>query len=265
MIYFMAEDSNSAHTFWIHVLETFADAYTEVNTDAQGKKVYGNSSLESRVNHALARTRPGDSLFIAFDNIGSPLAPDGYAAFDSGDFILNTEEKCRQKQVRLYITNYYCFEEVFISYEELESICLKDGDAKLAATVGYVREQINRGSDYFDKNNPHIAYIMSIAKDAGTNKEHFADALLYQATRSIEHGYFAIGKEQDGFGRCWITACEEIRHRKQSQRARSALTYFCNHCAYTAKNADTKQKLLDIENRSVLKHANLNFEQLRTI
>lgn len=106
---------------------------------------------------------------------------------------------------------------------------------------------------------------MSIAKDAGTNKEHFADALLYQATRSIEHGYFAIGKEQDGFGRCWITACEEIRHRKQSQRARSALTYFCNHCAYTAKNADTKQKLLDIENLSVLKHANLNFEQLRTI
>jgi len=45
MIYFIAEDSNSAHTFWVHVLETFADAYTEVNTDAQGRKAYGNSSL----------------------------------------------------------------------------------------------------------------------------------------------------------------------------------------------------------------------------
>lgn len=265
MIYFISEDSNSAHTFWIQVLETFADAYTEVNTDVQGKKAYGNSSLESRVDYALAKARPGDSLFIAFDNIGSPLTPDGYAAFDSGDFILNTEAKCISRQVKLYTTNYYCFEEVYISYEELESMCLKDGDAELASAVRYVREQINKGADYFDKSNPNVAHIMSIAKDDSTNKEHFADALLYQATRSIEHGYFAISKEQDGFGRCWITACEEIGNRKQSQKSRSTLTYFCNHCAYTAKGADRKQKLLDIEKRSVLIYANLHFEQLRNI
>ena len=265
MIYFIAEDSNSAHTFWVHVLETFADAYTEVNTDAQGRKAYGNSSLESRVNHALTIARPGDSLFIAFDNIGSPLAPDGNAVFDSGDFILNTAEKCRQKQVKLYITNYYCFEEVYISYEELEDLCLKDGDAKLADAVRYVREQIGKGTDYFDKSNPHVTYIMSIVKDAGTNKEHFAGALLYQATRSIQHGYFAIRKQQDGFGICWIIACEEIRNRKRSQKSRSTLTHFCNHCAYTAKDAETKHKLLDIEKRSVLKYANLNFEELQNL
>lgn len=257
MIYFIAEDMNSAHKFWKTVLDTFSTKYVEINKNDKGQIVYGNTSLDSKVDIALKVIKPGDTLFVAFDNIGSPLTPNNQA-FDAGDFINNTNAKCMMKQVNFYITNYYCFEEIYITYDELEDMCKKDGNSKLAEVINHVKTQIYNNREYFDKNNTYIKYVISIAKDAGKNKEHFTNVLLYQATKSIEHGYFAISKKKGGFGICWINDCNIIINKNMG----SNLNYFCYHCKYSLKKRGVKEKLVDLNKRTILKYASTNFIDL---
>lgn len=261
MLYFIAEDSNSAHTFWINVLDIFAKEYIEIKTNLYGAEVYGNRSLESKVDNALNKTKAGDVLFVAFDNIGTPLVSGG-DAFDSGDFILNTDSKCRGKKVEFLFTKYFCFEEVYITYEELEEMCRKEGDIKLADVIRYVKTHIVNGTDYFNKRDEHVNDLISMVNDAGVNKEHFSDALLYQATKSLKHGIFKISKKRGEFGDCWINDCAVFRDKKQNTRLGKNLEYFCRHCVYCLRDSSTKQKLTDLDRRSILKYTSEDFDKM---
>lgn len=264
MIYFISEDSNSAHIFWLAVFNTFAKNYKEINTNINGDVVYGNTSLEEKVDNALNLMKKGDALFIAFDNIGSPLQNNG-STFDSGDFIFNTSAKCKLKSIELLLSNYYCFEEVYITYVELERLCKEDNKqngSMIADVLKYVRYCIDNDIEYYDKNNVYVKYIISLVPNAGINKEHFDDALLRQATASIKNGLFSIKKEGNGLGECWITSCEEIRDRKKNSKVYSTILHFCKNCKFKLSNAYSKEKLIHINKNSILRFADTDFEQL---
>lgn len=265
MIYFISEDSNSAHKFWIQVLDLFVRDYTEIDCDINGNKVSGNTSLYNKVRLALSKACANDILFIALDNI-SATCKNSPKVFDIKTFIHNTAYACKKINVDFWITNYYCFEEVYITYNELERLCRvysKDSNStNIADALCYVRECKDKGIEYWDKNNKHVRDIINITKDAEVNKEHFTDALLRHATKIIKHGLFGITKHKNGMGICWIYSCDEIRKRKESSKISNQLSYFCNMCQYKLKNTCDKQKLIDLNNNSVLKYAGIRFDEL---
>lgn len=199
---------------------------------------------------------PGDSLFVAFDNIGISTRINSKTGvkvgFDSGDFIRNTTQKCRLCNVNFYCTTYYCFEELYLSYTELLNLCIRDCKiADLCKALSYVQNHIKAGTEYFDRNNQNVQYIANLRADALYNKEHFADALLYQVTYNIKHGKFTISKERkkNCFLKCRIDSCDNLR---VTDKVLSNSTFMCDHCKFNMANNTDIDKLLDLEKKSLL-------------
>lgn len=265
MLYVITEDTNSGREFWRIALTNILglDKFTIVEfcKNVNGVDITGNHGLERQVNKVLTETaKVGDCIFVALDNIGQHTRIDPKTGtkhgFDSGDFIANTAIKCQNAQVGFLYTAYYCFEELFLSYLGLEELCQIDSrDNKLSEVITYVKDCIDNGKEYYSRKNKHVQYVISIRQDADKNKEHFADALLYQATRNIKHGEFRISKEVNGLGKCWICGCQQPLNIKNA-------TFNCEHCCYRVKKQSTLEKLLDIDKNSLLRFYPLNLQYL---
>lgn len=259
MLYLITEDRTSGRRFWNKLFSELlgADKYRQLPFDKNSKSddVTGNTSLDAQVNNVLKQIEVNDGIFIAFDNIGSSKRVNRItgekAGFDSGDFIIRTLEKCNLFKVNLYFTLYYCFEELYLSYGGLEELYKEDGrDRNLLNVLGYVKKHIKDGTEYFDINNKYVKYIIDIRKDAGKNKEHFADALLYHATDKIKHGLFRISKEskKDCVLKCWTGTCDELR---KNTKELSEKGFFCKNCKFRMKDAGSVNKLLDLNDDSL--------------
>ena len=239
MIYVISEDEGSGLSFWKIFFESYFKEYQIITSNSNA----GNLTLQYQLDEALSRTSANDTIFIAFDKIYSS------SGFDTGDFLNVAMEKCRRKSVDLYVTKYFCFEEIYLSYPELETMIRKDGrDLSLANVALYIREMIEKDEDYFQSNKQVREQIESKRKDASQNREHFADAALYNLTRTIKHGYFTIDKsKRNGINKCWTSACDDIRNTKKKD-----ISYMCDNCSYSQKDASRIDKLNDLCKKSCL-------------
>lgn len=159
---------------------------------------------------------------------------------------MNTRQKCRIKNINLYVTSYYCFEEIYLSYIELEKLVKIDSKApELAEIIKYVRECIDSHIEYYDRNKSEVQYVINIKPDAKKNKEHFADALLFHSTQAIRNGRFTISKKAKKSMMCWILGCKELQ---EAQGRKYPSEYDCDHCKFKMKNCNTLEKLTDLNN-----------------
>lgn len=243
MIYVISEDEGSGLSFWKMFFETYVKEYQIITLE----KNAGNLTLENQLDAALQEAVKDDVVFIAFDKVFST------SGFDTGDFLNIAKEKCIRKGVSLFVTKYYCFEEIYLSYPELEDMIRKDGKkTEFADVAQYIYSKIQNDEDYFNSDEPAIKVIVNQRKDALKNREHFADAALYSLTRTIRNGYFTIDKsKKNGLNKCWTMACDDIR-----QRTRKDMTYTCNNCAFSKKECASKDKLDDLCERSCLVEVN---------
>ena len=271
MIYVVTEDTNSARDFWKIVFHTFLDAsqfqFVPLLLNTIGIPVGGNTMLETMVNIALNQASSGDCLFVAFDNIGSPYRlnkkTNKRVNFDSGDFLISTNQKCINMGVEFYFTSYYCFEELYLSYSELYRLYKEDGkDIILLEVLDYVKNHILNGTEYYDRNNFNVQTLIDIKSDAGKNKEHFADALLMQITRRIQHGKFEIRKQgNSGITKCWTMECEYLHNHVQDLKQEG---YICNNCKYKMKEQSSREKLVDLSNNSLKSISGISFIEFIT-
>lgn len=252
MLYIITEDTNSARTFWKIVADIWktSDNYTLVPllNDNDGKQVGGNTALENQVNDLLPKLNRGDELFIVFDYINNTRN------FIPGDFILLTYQKCRIAGVNFKFTSYYCFEEIYLSYTELyRMICSNGTKTTIIRALRFVQECINHGKNYFDKTQQEVIdFINFYQKDAGSNREHFANALLISVTQLLD-GKFKIIKSGNCFyhqGACWVLHCDDVR---KLMRNEYEINNVCkNKCRFTCKDCSSKEKLFDLNNHSIL-------------
>lgn len=268
MLYVITEDTNSGRDFWNKVFNIFLgkDNYEMVQfiQDKNGKPISGNMALNRLVDKALLKAKAGDSIFIAFDNIGSSKRVNTKTAkdygFDSGDFINITLQKCSISKVNLYISSYYCFEEIYLSYEGLYELCKIDGkDQQLTSVVKFVKDSILNGTEYYDRNNKNIQYVISKRQDAAHNKEHFADALLFQSTYGIKNGYFVISKStnKNCILKCWTETCSVLRNKNLKN-----IQHFCSNCKFCMRDKSDIEKLIDLNNRSLIDNTDIDFTEL---
>lgn len=255
MLYIITEDSNSARVFWDCAADKFKGKenyeLVPLPVGSDGKPTGGNTTLESQVNQAIPKLKPGDELLVVFDYIGNTKN------FIPGDFIKNTIKKCSKFGASFSFTNYYCFEEIYLSYSELNRLYKnRDGKKFIADAMDFVKTCIENKKDYFDKTNDNIQkFIVDYEKDSGLNREHFANALLTAATQAL-NGRFKIIKSGDCFhnqGACWLMDCGEVQKKMSNEHE---VQNICgNKCGYTCKGRCTEDKLLDLSENSNLHSA----------
>ena len=134
-------------------------------------------------------------------------------------------------------------------FKELKSgISLKRTPIVLDALT-YVHKQINAGYNYYDQSK-EITEFINTYRGAGKNREHFANTLLVAVTQQFK-GYFKIVKAGNAFenqAMCWLQNCTNIQNKMVPQQ----IDNICNNqCLYCCKKKSTKEKLIDLENKSL--------------
>lgn len=231
MHYIICEDEGSGYQFF--------DCISKIcNTPCKLVSSRGNQNFSMKLLEVAEELNNGDKLLLAFDNIGV------VKGFNPKDIIIKAVEICRIKNVNLWITMYYCFEEVFLSYSELHRLCkyFAPTDNKLSQyeqVLDFVRTSIMNNEDYYDKFNPLVSNFINDIKRAGENREHFCDALLANVSRLIK-GKLSINK--GSLGACWLSNCNDLKFKNKD--------FICHCCNYCMKDKSSVDKLLNLESNS---------------
>lgn len=234
MHYILCEDEKSGKIFF----ENISSIFKNVSCDIRSTK--GNTNYNNYLNSILKMLKRGDSLLLAFDNIGSKKG------FNPSEIILKAKTACLGVGAKLWVTKYYCFEELYLSYTEFINMCehfSKNSKRleELLPTLKYVNSCILEQKEYFDRNNPLVDCVIKMFDKAGGNKENFCSTLLENSTRELK-GIVTIKK--NSFGICWLHSCSDLRFKNKD--------YICNNlCIFAMKNSDGLSKLFDLENNSM--------------
>lgn len=281
MLYVVAEDIGSARTFWLNVIDNtkckgnyiVSDTYINKNgvtiTDVNGGKDVLKYKVDYLFNNSLSKY---DTLFIILDSIGENFSDD----MSSFDFIDNTAEKCKNRHINLITTAYYCFEEVFISYDEIESMYKSLVDKKgnniankdIIATLDYIKTKLSSDEEYYDINCKYIQNAISLFNtQLKYNREQFAAALLEYITKQL-YGRFHITKGKTGF-ECMMLSCNEVRQcisnsmlnrGKKNISITNYINILCNNkCTYECKNCTSLDKIDNIFKNSILNKSNYDY------
>ena len=137
MFYIVVEDSGSGKRFY----ENLRDNVWRVdNSKVRVVSSNGNKNLYATV-CGLGLTGI-DVLFCAYDNVADNIM---------SQQILKIEDLHKRLNFRLIQSNYYCFEELFLSFEYVDAwgMCLDNGLREVSALIrDYLK---NRKTDYFQK------------------------------------------------------------------------------------------------------------------
>lgn len=281
MLYVVAEDIGSARTFWLNVIDNtkckgnyiVSDTYINKNgvtiTGVNG----GKDILKYKIDYLFKKVlNKDDTLFIIIDNIGENFSDD----MSSFDFIDNIAEKCKNRHINLITTAYYCFEEVFISYDEIESMYKSLVDKKgnniankdIVATLDYIKTKLSSDEEYYDINCKYIQNATSLFNtQLKYNREQFAAALLEYITKQL-YGRFHITKGKTGF-ECMMLSCDEVRQcvsnsmlnrGKKNISVTNYINILCNNkCTYECKNCTSLDKIDNIFKNSILNKSNYDY------
>lgn len=280
MLYIVAEDIGSARTFWLNVINStkckdnyiVSDTYINKNgikiTDING----GKDVLRYKIDYLFKDTlNKGDTLFIILDNIGENFSDD----MSSFDFIDNIAEKCKNRHISLITTAYYCFEEVFISYNEIENMYKnlvnkvgnKIANKDIIDTLNYIKTKLSSDEEYYDINCKYIQNAIKLFNtQLNYNREQFAAALIEYITKQL-YGKFHITKGKTGF-ECMMLTCDEVRQGilnksnkgKKNISITNYINILCNNkCAYKCKNCTQLDKIDDIFKNSILNKSNYDY------
>ena len=250
MVWLVTEDSNSARLFWEKMFQTFlgnsaykANPLSQVN----GISTAGNKTLIRQVNEVLQQASENDTIFVVLDNIANTKQ------FVAADFIINMSNKCKRNKVNFEYTKYYCFEELYVSYSEVErlySISSKC-DLNLLDCLKYVRNCILNGIDYYDKEINEIQYILNKYQTANKNREHFANVLLGEVTRELGYGFwFSKSGKHSSRCTCWMEDCMLIQNDMSMEQKEKECDIRCRYCC---KNKEIIEKLSHLKKNSLMK------------
>lgn len=242
MIYIITEDKNSARDFWEiaaknHVGDSNYKMVPLVNESA------GNTTLDAQVQSIIGKLNSGDILFIAFDNIANT------STFNPANFIRKIEAKCNELGVKFKFTRYYCFEELYLSYDAL--IEMSDVQKSFYKLLVYVHECINNGDDYYTSDLVN-SFIQNSNRNI-PNKEHFTNVLLIEATKYLK-GHFGILKQAGAFykqAECLVQSCSDIQNNMSEQQYNNVCK---TQCKYNCKMREAKDKIQDIGKKSVIRN-----------
>lgn len=233
IVHLIFEDTTSAYSFWSEWANEF------LSNSTYYCKANGNKGLDREFMRAVESAKIGDTIFLIFDNIVSET-------FDYADFLSNCQSICLKNDINLEFTDYYCFEELFLSCTVLKSL-LSD------TLINIISDNIHSGNNYFEDET--VLCELELLNLNHLNRETVSNALLSKYTQRIT-GDFQIMKKSDIFttiGKCWTLSCKKV-HEKWDNEYK--VTNICSKCNYNNFCAEQRSKLKKIIESSVLSDNN---------
>ena len=263
MLYIITEDSNSARDFWQCVARTFRSAESFLLVPfpigSDGRTASGNTTLKAQVLSIFPKLQAGDKVFAAVDCVANNAK-----GFSAHDFVKWGTRLCMKKGAEFAATSYWCFEDLYLSYDEVLTMYRKNSVAEnvVVGALQYVHDHLQNGTDYFDTSQ-EIQNFIDLHSSAGKNREHFANELLMEVTRALKgSGHFAITKSEGAFyksAECWLRDCSNIKEKMASQQ----IINICDKkCEYCCKDKGTADKLIDLDTRSICRDSGYRLQQI---
>ena len=249
MIYIVTEDSNSARDFWKIAAELCCKKpfYMMPMTKNSG----GNRGLEKRTIEAAdkaAKDGCGNIVLSIFDSIDS--TDNSY--FPTKEYIKRAKKYCKAKNVTFKYVRYYCFEEMFLSYDGLCNMYTGKLKDVLLEIHDYIREHPKRNYFYCcDKVRDYIKELNSRGINV-KNRETLANIILSEITHVLP-GHFMITKTGhcfDSSAMCWVKDCSDVQKitEMNTYKIKNVCECTCNYCC---KFKTAEDKVNDIAGNNI--------------
>ena len=235
----IVEDAGSGKEFWAAVNKEFLDSKGNI-IEAGGVT---NLDKELRKNFELGNISSGDYILIAFDNTGTLQA--------SVQMEKLKKHATEYKLSGLIFTTYYCFEEIFLSFERLlDWVKPRLSDSEIAL-IQFIGNSIRERKDYltnhseFETEFNQLVESRHLTIKALGREKLSANLLSYITQQNIG---FKITK--GSIGSCWIHDCCQTSVDVFSGYD-NKITKFIKQCGLTEEEK-AKTKLEAIFTASVL-------------
>lgn len=246
MIYLVCEDSGSGYQFWTTALKIFTD-YDVRDIDDNSTEVNSNAifATTSRGNMGLFKTVKSlnltaqDVLILIYDNIPTDTM---YAQIDSITLLKKTIG------FAICTSSYYCIEQVFLSYTYLLDFLELNKSSRVIELSKIWRFWISLGASVEGMKYCANKYD-NIFSDFGSTLEQKIASFLSQLT-ALSKLRVQISKSR--IGSCWLCDCNESEN-----------VYVCDKCSKKDKRLTAKQKLLSLDENSVLHNSDVSFTSLQ--
>ena len=173
-----------------------------------------------------------DNIIVSFDNCGNM-----YARKLKKELL----PKISGRVNKLYFTSYFCFEEIFLSYINMEQYLdmhyVSKNYANLYKCFSVIRNCINSGINYLAYPDESIKAEMDNNKNI-SNREQLASNVLGRITGTAGRRLH-IGKSS--LGSCWVTDCKSLIDKYGK--------YACGGCTCSLNKA--VDKLNDLQAYSI--------------
>ncbi len=254
MLYILCEDSGSGKILYKQLNQIYLMGKAIVTS------VYGvNNFCEKYNKDILNRITSSDVLFIAIDNV------EDSAVSDTLTFFMNESAKMG---FRLVCSQYYCIEEVFLSYKYF---------CKFLSIDPMIEKQYYRPvydvikAQYILKNNTNVPnyfsfnYIKNWISTTGnskrnypTTREQMAAKLLSRLSEGSNDAFrkkFQVNKGDIGY--CWFSDCD-------SQHPNSCAKVLCS-LNENKKRMDSLSKLRVFWDNTLLPYQNMSLSDMKNL
>lgn len=224
MRYIVTEDAKSGFQFW----KALAHCIDKDIVVICGR---GNKGMLNAVKGLPLK--PNDYLLVALDRIGDAVE----------DILTGIIKYCNFKKVIVEFTEYYCLEEVFISYTGWgkRGINLPKEGSECDLAFNALRHCINADLLYNPLEIDACQKFINMFSLQRATKEHILTILLQQYTRKST---YRIGKKS--ISSCWITDCCPML-------ADNPVVKLCNVNTNINKQETLRSKMKDLCNHSSIK------------
>lgn len=192
----------------------------------------GNRGLQGILESIQSKCNTGDTVILFFDNV------EDIGGMKLKNFILTWSNNFSNKGVRFLHTTWYCFEEVFLSYEYLVDLV----DSKYKDMIKLFQTECENEASYIL--NEGLLKSIQVITGVLKTREKYSAAMLSILTKSIR-GRFKI--EESSLGDCWFRNCKN---------------YFnCRDCSYKCRLCSSLVKFEEFEKHTILK-SDLTFREV---
>lgn len=237
MLHIVCEDKTVGFEFWQTINKIGLNGKAHMVT-AKGKDNIVRTIRELSKRKDKFALHSGDTVFVAFDSVSSEFTDD-IDSMVGADAI-----KIGYKYI---LSNYYCIEEVFLSFTEihkwlnLDGIRHKDGirvqrkyNGNSRKCCKYLKEvqrfiyTNNVGMDYFSKSSTVGKWYRTLYPEANT-REQMSKKILHTISAATRKGFRVSDRK---FGVCWFENCSNFNFQMCSHN--DCYLYYLAKC----KNKD---------------------------
>ena len=224
VVIIISEDTKSGYQFYCEFAKLFNDAIQVYHTGYGGHKNAGGASLFYPTVEKLYtdhKIKKGDLVFLAFDNIVATNTASLAEKRHSEEIIDACRLYLTRKNVETKVSEYVCFEQLFLSFEYFWEFCSSTNRVPSTPLETYY---CKHKSFFTTWNGNSYPQIFNLYLKQGHTMEQLLSGLAHSISSSGGMTGFKIDKST--IGQCWFADCSVARTKIHKNQRVSCSTCF---------------------------------------